>query len=106
MTDLSEVVAKEKHRRQRLVRQQRPYRHWLEVGPLLAEQPPQEHWCDYCQGFYDVQHDMHANADGNYQPCPLTSRALQGDRQCDCLDCVCAERISGPDSLASRITQS
>ena len=103
MTDLSEVIAKEKHRRQRLVRQQRPYRHWLETH---AEEPAQEHWCDYCQGFYGVPHNMHTNADGAYQICHWVDRALNGDRQCACIECICAEKVTGPDSLASRITQS
>lgn len=102
-TDLDEHIAKEKHRRERLYRQKRPYHHWIESG---AEEPAVEHWCDYCQGFYGVPHtNMHFDENGAWHPCRFIGRALAGDRQCACIDCMCAEKIAGPGSLASRITQ-
>lgn len=103
MTNFDEHLAKEKHRRARLVQQKRPYRHWLESG---GAEPAVEHFCDYCQGYYGVPHtNQHTYPDGAPRTCPFIGRAMNGDRQCACIECVVAERITGPDSLASRITQ-
>lgn len=102
-TSLDEHIAKERHRRERLARQKRPYRHWLESG---SEEPHTEFWCEYCQGFYGVPHTaMHTDINGNYQTCRFIGRAINGNRQCACIECVCAEVVYGEGSLASRITR-
>lgn len=105
MNNLDELIAKEQHRRARLNRQRRPYHHWQESGD--PQPPPVEHWCEYCVGFYGVPHDnIHINPFTKLQQlCPQINKAMAGQRQCVCIDCVCAEQISGPGSLASRITQ-
>jgi hypothetical protein len=103
-TNLEEIIAKERHRRERLNRQQRPYIHWVETG---GQPPEHDVWCDYCQGFFGVPHTYtHSDEDGNYRPCRFVPRAMQGDRQCACVECMCAEQVYGEGSLASRITYS
>ena len=103
MSTLDELIAKEQHRRVRLDRQRRPYREWQQNGGLVP--PATEVWCEYCQGFYDRAHtNLHSDDLGTY--CPNVSKALNGRRDCDCLDCYCADQLGGEGSLASRITQS
>ncbi len=97
---LDELIAKERHRRERLRKQQRPMYWWQENN--LSVPPDKDIWCDYCMAFYGVPHTgMHIEG----SVCKFIGRALNGDRQCACLDCVCAEKIGGEGSLASRITQ-
>lgn len=104
-TNLDEIIAKERHRRLRLKAQRRPMYHWMERGDL--EPPPKDIWCDYCACFYGVPHDtLHVDPITKQERmCPSLSRAIAGDRQCACIDCVSAEKIYGEGSLQSRITQ-
>lgn len=101
MTDLDEIIAKERHRRQRLQKSQRPMHWFLESG---SDEPAREYWCETCVAYYGVPHD-HLDTLGNFQSCRFLGRTLQGDRQCACLECVCADSIAGEGSLAARITR-
>lgn len=102
MSGIDELIAKEQHRRARLQKQQRPFRQWQQNGGWMP--PDEEFWCDYCKGFYDKLHTgLHSEDLGSY--CPNMSKALTGRKDCDCLDCTCADQFGGEGSLASRITQ-
>lgn len=104
MTDLDEFVAKERHRRLRLKNQRRPMHWWQERGD--AEPPAMEHWCDECACFFGVPHEnIHVNQFTKApQSCRNVATAMHGNRQCACIECVCAEQIYGQGSLRSRIT--
>lgn len=105
MTDLDDMIAKERHRRIRMQKQQRAMRWWRERGDL--EPPAVEHWCDHCACFYGVVHTMHVDPVTSLpRQCPNLATAMHGNRQCACIECVCAERLFGKGSLHSRITQS
>lgn len=77
----------ERRRRLRLKREGRPY-----VYRTIRD-GEQKHaddvWCDYCAGWFGVAHSQHDEG-----LCRSLSRALSGERQCACIDCVVAARES------------
>ncbi len=97
---LDELIIKERHRREGLRNKRRPMYWWQESGKL--DPPLNDIWCDYCFAYYGVPHTT-LHSEPGY--CKNISRAMNGDRQCACVECVCAEKIGGEGSLASRITQ-
>lgn len=77
-------VIKEQERRRHLVREGRPYHHW-HLSPRNGP-PPEEHWCEFCVGFFGVPHT-------HDRPCREVGKALAGERVCACIECMVAELV-------------
>lgn len=87
--DWARVVA-ERHERLRTRHLGRPY-HYADARDGANNRPSEEHWCDWCAGFYGVPHDI-CDAPGpgggwaTHQVGVLGHKDRRG--VCACIDCA------------------
>lgn len=83
---IEQAIVAERERRLALKAKRRPYHYWRERGD--NEAPSEEHWCEYCAGFYGVPHDEYTHRIGKL--C-RSMGYMRGNRQCACIDCIVHE---------------
>lgn len=89
---LEENIEQVRQYRRRLRQKGRAYHYWQVRGD--AEPPPVEHWCEWCQGFYGVPHEIDQGPGVSTHTTGQLCRELgryPGNRQCACIDCVVYE---------------